>query len=268
MSAQGAAAVPSLWTVLGSAVAVTATVCAVRDARRGRTVRGRLVRLCPAGPSPGRCAGISQVTGGRFSALCAALRGWWPAVGTGLAVAALVGGVAGCVAAVAVGYGVRIRTRSLPARRPPWAEEADRLPLAADLLAACLAAGAGPREAAQAVGGSLGGPLGERLIRVAAELRLGAGPEAAWGRFGELPGAEPLARCLERAQSTGAPAVEPVTRLAADCRAERARAATAAARRAGVLATAPLGLCFLPAFLTIGVAPVLIGLAGQLLSGA
>ncbi|MZE78830.1 type II secretion protein F, partial [Streptomyces sp. SID5475] len=36
---------------------------------------------------------------------------------------------------------------------------------------------------------------------------------------------------------------------------------------AAVLATAPLGLCFLPAFLTVGVAPVLIGLAGDLLSG-
>ncbi|NJA60175.1 translation initiation factor IF-2, partial [Streptomyces sp. NEAU-H3] len=43
-----------------------------------------------------------------------------------------------------------------------------------------------------------------------------------------------------------------------------ARGATAAARRAGVLVTAPLGLCFLPAFLILGVAPVLLGLAGEL----
>jgi hypothetical protein len=34
-----------------------------------------------------------------------------------------------------------------------------------------------------------------------------------------------------------------------------------------VLATAPLGLCFLPAFLLVGVAPVVMGLAGTILAG-
>jgi hypothetical protein len=32
-----------------------------------------------------------------------------------------------------------------------------------------------------------------------------------------------------------------------------------------VLVTGPLGLCFLPAFLAVGVAPVVMGLAGSLL---
>ncbi len=41
--------------------------------------------------------------------------------------------------------------------------------------------------------------------------------------------------------------------------------AEARAQRAGVLITAPLGLCFLPAFLVLGVAPVVIGLAGEVL---
>ncbi|WP_348652218.1 type II secretion system F family protein [Streptomyces sp. 71268] len=141
-----------------------------------------------------------------------------------------------------------------------------QLPLTAEMLAACLAAGAGPPEAAEAVGNSLGGPLGRRLAWAAAELRLGGEPSAVWGRVSALPGADGLARALERATVTGAPAVEPVTRLAADCRADRGRAATARARRAGVLATAPLGLCFLPAFLLVGVAPVVIGLADGLLT--
>ena len=35
-----------------------------------------------------------------------------------------------------------------------------------------------------------------------------------------------------------------------------------AARRVRVLAVAPLGLCFLPAFVVLGIAPVVIGLAG------
>jgi hypothetical protein len=35
-------------------------------------------------------------------------------------------------------------------------------------------------------------------------------------------------------------------------------------QRAGVLITGPLGLCFLPAFLALGVVPVVIGLASGL----
>jgi pilus assembly protein TadC len=33
-----------------------------------------------------------------------------------------------------------------------------------------------------------------------------------------------------------------------------------------VLITGPLGLCFLPAFLTLGIAPVVVGLAGEALA--
>lgn len=142
-----------------------------------------------------------------------------------------------------------------------------QLPLAADLMAACISAGAGPREAAEAVGESLGGPVGERLASTAKQLRLGAEAAPAWSSFGRIPGAEPLARCLERADNTGAPAAEPMARLAGRFRAERARAAAGRGRRAQVLITAPVGLCFLPAFLAVGVAPVVIGLADGLLRG-
>lgn len=116
------------------------------------------------------------------------------------------------------------------------------------------------------MGESLGGPVGEQLARTAAEIRLGGDPAVAWGRFGEIPGAAALARCLDRAAETGAPAAEPVSRLAEAMRAERSSAALARAQRAGVLITAPVGLCFLPAFLMVGVAPVVIGLATGLLN--
>ncbi len=121
--------------------------------------------------------------------------------------------------------------------------------------------------AARAVGEALAGPVGERLATGAAEVRLGGEPAAAWRGLAELPGAGPLARLLERAGDSGAPAAVPVARLAAEARAERGRAATARARRAGVLITLPVGLLFLPAFLMVGVLPVVIGLAGGLLSG-
>ncbi|MCA1224378.1 type II secretion system F family protein, partial [Streptomyces sp. 8L] len=124
----------------------------------------------------------------------------------------------------------------------------------------------GPRESAEAVGGSLGGPVGDRLAGAAAEIVLGGEPSAAGGRFGEIPGASGLARCLERASVTGAPAAEPLARLADGLRAERTRRATAGAQRAQVLITGPVGLCFLPAFLATGVAPVVMGLATGLLN--
>ncbi|OIJ89810.1 hypothetical protein BIV24_19120 [Streptomyces colonosanans] len=183
----------------------------------------------------------------------------------------LIGGSGGLVAGLIVGVGVeRWRVRQ---ERDRLAQEYDpavvarRLPLAADLLAACIAAGAGPVAAAQAVGEALGGPVGERLARGAAEVRLGGDPADAWRRLGALPGAGALARLLERAGDSGVPASVPIGRLATEARAEWGRAATARARRAGVMITAPVGLCFLPAFVAVGVLPVVIGLAGGLLGG-
>ncbi|MFC0601910.1 type II secretion system F family protein [Streptomyces palmae] len=193
-------------------------------------------------------------------------RGWLPPAAALLTGIGLVGGARGCLLGLAAAFGLgwwqrRRRSRHGP---EPAAEPAvtPQLPLAADLLAACLAAGAGPREAAEAVGASLRGRLGRRLSRASAELRLGGEPAEAWGRVGALPGAARLAKCMERAGTTGAPAVEAVSRVAADCRAEQRRAAGARAGRAQVLSTAPLGLCFLPAFLLMSVVPMVVGLSG------
>jgi pilus assembly protein TadC len=55
--------------------------------------------------------------------------------------------------------------------------------------------------------------------------------------------------------------------LAADER-ERARwDALERARRAGVQAVGPLAACFLPAFVLVGVLPVVVGVARSLLAG-
>ncbi|WP_326604520.1 type II secretion system F family protein [Streptomyces sp. NBC_01799] len=246
-----------LGVVLG-AVAYPALALAGR--RRGRRVLRRGALLLAV--DPGKRRRRRSVPGARVRDLTALLG----AVVTGWV---LVGGPLGCAAGLAAAYGTwrwqRTRDRRRPGVPAEAAETAQQLPLAADLLAACISAGAGPREAAEAVGESLGGPVGERLARTAAEIRLGGEPAVSWGRFGEIPGAGALARCLERAGSTGAPAAEPVSRLAEAMRAERSSAAVARAQRAGVLITAPVGLCFLPAFLAVGVAPVVIGLATGLL---
>jgi Flp pilus assembly protein TadB len=194
-------------------------------------------------------------------------------LGAGAFAVVVLDGPTGWVLGGAVSYGVWRWLRGRAARDvPAEASEAsetraaaEQLPLTAELMAACLAAGSGPWQAADAVGRSLGGPMGVRLVRAATELRLGADPAVAWGRFAALPGSEGFARCMERAETSGVPAAEPVTRFAGELRARQARLAAARARRAAVLVTAPLGLCFLPAFLAIGVAPVVIGLTRSLL---
>ncbi|WNO73236.1 type II secretion system F family protein [Streptomyces sp. AM8-1-1] len=197
-------------------------------------------------------------------------RRWAAPLGALITGYVLVGGWLGGAVGLAAAYGVRRiqlnRTPGPDAGDAAGLRDVRQLPLAADLLAACISAGAGPREAAEAVGESLGGPVGERLVRAAAELRLGGEPARAWGVFAQIPGAQELARCLERADSTGAPAAEPVSRLAGRLRADRSRKAAAEGRRAQVMITAPVGLCFLPAFLAVGVAPVVIGLADGLLN--
>ncbi len=255
------------------------TVCAVAAAlwwparalirmRRAHRLRRRLGAVLPRSTTARRQYGAR---------LRDAARGWLPLAGAAAGAWALIGGVGGLLAGLLVGAALRWwRLRSgggtgSGARAGDTAYDAvlaaRQLPLAADLLAACIAAGATPVTAARAVGEALAGPVGERLATGAAEVRLGGEPAAAWRGLAELPGAGPLARLLERAGDSGAPAAVPVARLAAEARAERGRAATARARRAGVLITLPVGLLFLPAFLMVGVLPVVIGLAGGLLSG-
>ncbi|WNI24025.1 type II secretion system F family protein [Streptomyces sp. ITFR-16] len=276
MRALAGEAVHTLGTA-GAVLGVCAqSACAVARRRTGRRVRQRgrrLFAVTPVAPAvrDGRSWRGQSRSGPTVSA--AGIKQWAALLGALLAGWILVGGAIGWAVGSAAAYGTwrwqrtgRGQARRLAAAEAARAAESVRqLPLAADLLAACISAGAGPREAAEAVGESLGGPVGEQLARTAAEIRLGGDPAVAWGRFGEIPGAAALARCLDRAGSTGAPAAEPVSRLAEAMRAARASAAVARAQRAGVLITAPVGFCFLPAFLLLGVAPVVIGLAAGLL---
>lgn len=247
---------------------VSTVVWALRwleSVRRERRVRRRLAGLVAA------VEVASASAGPRFD-VRGAVRGWGPLAGAMCAGWVLVGGAAGVVVGLFMAAGLwwwrRRQAATVTTEDFDPAEAARQLPLASDLLAACIAAGAGPVVAAQAVGEALGGPVGDALARGAAEVRLGGEPSEAWLGLAALPGAGALARLLERADVSGLPAAGPVGRLAGEVRAERARAATGRARRAAVMVTAPVGLCFLPAFIAIGVLPVVIGLAGGVLGGS
>ncbi|MEV7176917.1 type II secretion system F family protein [Kitasatospora sp. NPDC093679] len=151
-----------------------------------------------------------------------------------------------------------------PVRRAAAEEERllRQLPLTAELLAACLGSASSPGPAAAAVAAGLDSPMRDRLAATAAQLALGAPPEVCWEQLGATsPALAPLARCMARTSRSGTPPAAALSGLAQAQRAAAARAAHARVRRAGVLATAPLGLCFLPAFVLIGIAPVVMGLA-------
>lgn len=184
-------------------------------------------------------------------------------------------------AALWIGPGASvIRVRAgLPARarprRPGGAKGSgagpDPLAIASslDVLAVCLEAGMAVPVAAAATARSAPPTLAAVLRRAADLLALGADPAVAW-RFS--PGSGPvdthtdaLLRLARRSASSGAALAAGVADLADQCRHDAAHAAAAAAERAGVLIAGPLGLCFLPAFVCLGIAPVVAGLAGEVL---
>ncbi|MFP3968214.1 type II secretion system F family protein [Actinomadura fulvescens] len=139
------------------------------------------------------------------------------------------------------------------------------LPIAVDLLAACLRGGTPWGEAVEAVATTVGGPLGEELHSVVVQIRLGVDPAVAWLALADEPALAPLARTAVRATGSGTALAPSLARLASDQRRVARTAASARARAAGVRAVAPLGLCFLPAFMLLGVVPAIAGIASTIL---
>jgi Flp pilus assembly protein TadB len=183
-----------------------------------------------------------------------------------LAVAVVLDGAVGVVAGVGAGLVLDrwlpgLEPRSVRVRRERITAD---IPVAADLLAACLLAGSPPVDAVDAVSDAVGGPLGDELRRVVALLRLGGDPVRSWLALESEPALAGMGRSFARAAEGGTTLADAVVRVADEQRAARRYAASAAARRVGVWATAPLGLCFLPAFILVGVVPVVAGLAGSL----
>jgi hypothetical protein len=183
----------------------------------------------------------------------------------GLAVVLLVGGATGAVAGlgVALAVGRVLRNGASGDQRAVPAALLRDLPGACDLLGVCLRAGQPVGGALAAVGEALPVPLGPQLSAVAALYRMGAEPRRAWA---DVPAElSALGRTLVRAGESGSSVVPALSALAADSRASARAAVEADVRRAGVWVLAPLGLCFLPAFVCLGVVPLVLGIAGDVL---
>ncbi|HEY3872869.1 MAG TPA: hypothetical protein VGM10_31220 [Actinocrinis sp.] len=145
-----------------------------------------------------------------------------------------------------------------------------------DLFAAALGAGLLPADAAAVVAIAYGSaaPAGreaapvaviaERFARSAQALRSGADPEIAWRPLMVDGATATVGAAALRSSRTGAPAARTAAAAAQSCRAAARQAARAEIRAVAVRATAPLALCFLPAFVLVGIVPTALGLLAGL----
>lgn len=130
-----------------------------------------------------------------------------------------------------------------------------------ELVAAMLNAGAGIGRSLELVAASSSPRYREALRPVVSALAMGADWETAWRSSAvRHPGILELRDALAFAALTGAPSSAILYAQAARLRRERFRAAEKRAASLGVKLVVPLGLCSLPAFICLGVVPVLLAL--------
>ena len=225
---------------------------------------------------------------GRQSALAAPratgrILSWLPLLGLGLGVlmgsdpvGVLTGSVLGALTGL-LGLGLAFAGRrwtaalvhraEVESAASNGAEQTSNMPpvdtaLVLELLAAQLRAGLAPLAAL----GTLAEALNSRpLHTVCQRLQMGSGWGSAWsgsvaGTFGELRDA------LAPAYTGGAPSTALLLSLADAHRLNERRAAERAAGKLSVALVVPLGLCSLPAFICLGIVPILISLLPTLTS--
>jgi Flp pilus assembly protein TadB len=218
-------------------------------------------RLRPPGPSPSS-GGDEPAVLRRLRPVLAALAlvGAWTFV-TGIA-----GIVVGVVAAV-LAWRVLGRAESPAARRRRDELERD-LPTAVHLLASCLAAGSATTTALDAVADALPGAVADELRLVRRRLGLGVDPSTVWLELAAHPQLGAVGRAFARAHRSGASVGAAIMSLAEELTARAQARTDELARTVEVRAAAPLGVCFLPAFMLLGVVPMVVGVfAGMRLFG-
>jgi Flp pilus assembly protein TadB len=133
------------------------------------------------------------------------------------------------------------------------------LPHVVDLMSTCLAVGGSPVGALGQIAQVVDSPMSDELSSYVGRLALGADPVSVWASMAQHPQLGALGRALQRSSETGASVAEALSRLGTELRAERRTAMEARARTIEVKASLPLGLCLLPAFVLVGVVPMVAG---------
>ena len=167
----------------------------------------------------------------------------------------LLGPVALLLTVVTVGVGLVLRQRR--AATSPGAAD---LAVALDVLAGCLSAGASMPSALSAA--QVAAPVRVSDVFATAALALERGEEAnaTWAQAcSDVPELTAVGRLCARAASTGAPVAAELHRIAAAHRTSLTTSRRRRLERAAVWLVLPLGLCFLPAFVLVGVVPLVLG---------
>jgi len=142
-------------------------------------------------------------------------------------------------------------------------------PLLLDLIAAVIQGGAPPQSALGSIGRVLraaGDPRGADLLRAASLLTRPSSEPAVEPATGASTGLRVMAsvhEALALAASSGLPPTVLVRRAAAEERRRQASAQLRAIRKLEVLLVVPAGLCLLPAFVLLGIVPLVV----QLITG-
>ncbi|MEZ2388468.1 type II secretion system F family protein [bacterium RCC_150] len=130
-----------------------------------------------------------------------------------------------------------------------------------ELVAAMLDSGAGLARALALIADCAVPSIRRPVRAVVAALEIGTDWETAWRSSGaQSTESENLKAALAFAALTGAPSSAILYAQAARLRREQFRAAEKRAAALGVKLVIPLGLCSLPAFICLGVVPVLLGM--------
>lgn len=129
-----------------------------------------------------------------------------------------------------------------------------------DLLASCLQAGLSTASACQVVADISKQPVWQQT---AVMLRSGLAAEQAWQPMRGIAGLEDVAVCMSTSQQSGTSLKDNISNIAQQLRQQAQADASAQAQRVNVLIALPLTLCYLPAFLLLGLLPVVAGLGMQ-----
>lgn len=193
-------------------------------------------------------------------------RGW---IGAGVALAVVVFGwsatrwVVALAPIIAVGVWIGL------GRLEPAGVRNDRvkallcLPQALDLVSTCVRAGQPLRNAVATVSEVMGSPVEDLFKPVMNAISVGMSDADAWKVLRTDPVVGFLARDLSRSAAWGTSVIDVLAQHSTDLRRQGMTQRLAIAKAVGVKSVLPLGLCYLPAFVLLGVVPVVAGgLAG------
>lgn len=175
---------------------------------------------------------------------------------------AFFGGVLGAlVGLVAAVWSVRAMAAAEgPAARARREELGRDLPVGVDLLGSVVAAGGAVDQGLGLVAAAFPGALAVEFRAIHRQLAMGVDPVTVWTDVASHEQLGPLGRAMVRAHESGASVGSAVAALAEELR-DRARFdVEARARSVDVKSAGPLGLCLLPAFVLVGVVPMVAGI--------